>query len=285
MSNPSRLGSPNFHAATCSPSVPGTSFLTFNDQPNALGRATRPEQGCDRPGEEAAGQKLTDPTLFTEIGQVVGTLEYMSPEQAELNQLDIDTRSDIYSLGVLLYELLTGSTPLERKRLKSAAMLEVVRLIREEEPPRPSTRLSEAKETLPTVSAQQQTVTIKNNGPRLQGPLALVVPGLSAAAALVNATDTTSDGDSFLDILSAAFNLDLGKTLSATLTFAAPNASFSHGPLPCPDGDLIPICGDQLLLEAPARVVRSVSVCGAQDGGHRRVDPRVPAPGRPAHWR
>jgi serine/threonine protein kinase/Flp pilus assembly protein TadD len=106
---------------------------------------------------KATGQKLTERTMFTEIGQVVGTLEYMSPEQAELNQLDIDTRSDIYSLGVLLYELLTGSTPLERKRLKSAAMLEVLRLIREEEPPRPSTRLSEAKETLPSISAQRQT--------------------------------------------------------------------------------------------------------------------------------
>src|SRR5439155_11859087 len=78
---------------------------------------------------KATGQKLTDRTMFTEIGQVVGTLEYMSPEQAELNQLDIDTRSDIYSLGVILYELLTGSTPLETKRLKSAAMLEVLRLI------------------------------------------------------------------------------------------------------------------------------------------------------------
>jgi serine/threonine protein kinase/tetratricopeptide (TPR) repeat protein len=106
---------------------------------------------------KATGQKLTERTMFTEIGQVVGTLEYMSPEQAELNQLDIDTRSDIYSLGVLLYELLTGSTPLDRRRLKSAAMLEVLRLIREEEPPRPSTRLSESKETLPSISAQRQT--------------------------------------------------------------------------------------------------------------------------------
>src|SRR6516165_10312351 len=91
---------------------------------------------------KATGPKLTERTMYTEFGQVVGTLEYMSPEQAELNQLDIDTRSDIYSLGVLLYELLTGTTPLDKKRLKEAAMVEVLRLIREEEPPRPSTRLS-----------------------------------------------------------------------------------------------------------------------------------------------
>jgi serine/threonine protein kinase/tetratricopeptide (TPR) repeat protein len=103
---------------------------------------------------KATGQKLTERTMFTEIGQVVGTLEYMSPEQAELNQLDIDTRSDIYSLGVLLYELLTGSTPLERKRVKKAAMLEVLRLIREEEPPRPSTRLSTTEE-MPSVAASR----------------------------------------------------------------------------------------------------------------------------------
>ena len=92
---------------------------------------------------KATGPRLTDQTLFTEFGAVVGTLEYMSPEQAELNQLDIDTRSDIYSLGVLLYELLTGTTPLDRKRLKQAAILEMLRMIREEEPPRPSTRLSD----------------------------------------------------------------------------------------------------------------------------------------------
>src|SRR5262249_4930823 len=110
---------------------------------------------------KAAGQQLTDLTLVTGYGMVVGTLEYMSPEQAELNQLDIDTRSDIYSLGVLLYELLTGTTPLDRKRLKAAAVLEVLRIIREQEPPRPSTRLSQSQESLPSISAQRQTEPAK----------------------------------------------------------------------------------------------------------------------------
>jgi serine/threonine protein kinase/tetratricopeptide (TPR) repeat protein len=103
---------------------------------------------------KATGPKLTDRTLFTEFGAIVGTVEYMSPEEAGLDQLDIDTRSDIYSLGVLLYELLTGTTPLERKRIKEAALLELLRLVREEEPPRPSTRLSRLEQA-PTVSANR----------------------------------------------------------------------------------------------------------------------------------
>jgi serine/threonine protein kinase/tetratricopeptide (TPR) repeat protein len=106
---------------------------------------------------KATGQRLTDKTLFTEFGAVVGTLEYMSPEQAELNNQDIDTRSDIYSLGVLLYELLTGTTPLDRARLRQAAFTELLRMIREEEPPKPSTRLSESGEALPSISAQRKT--------------------------------------------------------------------------------------------------------------------------------
>src|SRR5271156_6634859 len=101
---------------------------------------------------KATGPRLTDQTLYTEFGTVVGTLEYMSPEQAELNQLDVDTRSDIYSLGVLLYELLTGSTPLEHKRIKESVFLEVLRVIREEESPRPSLRLSTTDE-LPSIAA------------------------------------------------------------------------------------------------------------------------------------
>jgi len=91
---------------------------------------------------KATGSRLTDRTLFTAIGSVVGTFEYMSPEQAELNQLDVDTRTDIYSLGVLLYELLTGTTPLDRRRLGEFALLELLRAIREDEPPKPSTRVS-----------------------------------------------------------------------------------------------------------------------------------------------
>lgn len=95
---------------------------------------------------KAAGQQLTEKTLVTGFGNIVGTLEYMSPEQAEINQLDIDTRSDIYSLGVLLYELLTGTTPLERKRAMESGMLEALRIIREEEVPTLSNRLAATKE-------------------------------------------------------------------------------------------------------------------------------------------
>jgi serine/threonine protein kinase len=90
---------------------------------------------------KALGQPLIDKTLHTGFGQVVGTPLYMSPEQAQGSGLDVDTRSDIYSLGVVLYELLTGTTPLARERLNAAGYDEICRLIREEEPPRPSTRL------------------------------------------------------------------------------------------------------------------------------------------------
>ena len=105
---------------------------------------------------KALGQQLTNRTLITNFGGIIGTLEYMSPEQAEFNALDIDTRADIYSLGVLLYELLTGTTPLTRERLSQAAVTEVLRLIREEDPPKPSTRISDSKDSLASISAQRK---------------------------------------------------------------------------------------------------------------------------------
>jgi eukaryotic-like serine/threonine-protein kinase len=105
---------------------------------------------------KAINQPLTELTLHTAHGAVLGTPLYMSPEQAQLNNLDVDTRSDLYSLGVLLYELLTGTTPLERQRFKEAAWEEVRRIIREEEPPRPSTRLS-SSDALPSLAAGRHT--------------------------------------------------------------------------------------------------------------------------------
>src|SRR5207249_4285907 len=104
---------------------------------------------------KATEQRLTERTLFTQYGTMVGTLEYMSPEQAEMSALGVDTRSDIYSLGVLLYELLTGNTPLTHKRMKEGAYAEILRMIKEDEPPKPSTRLSDSGEALAAISAQR----------------------------------------------------------------------------------------------------------------------------------
>ncbi len=123
---------------------------------------------------KATTQRLTERTLFTAYGQMVGTPAYMSPEQAEMSGLDIDTRSDIYSLGVLLYELLTGTTPFDSKRLRDAGYVEMQRIIREEEPPRPSTRVSTLGAALTVVSSHRSTDPSKLRQ-LLRGDLDLIV--------------------------------------------------------------------------------------------------------------
>jgi serine/threonine protein kinase/Tfp pilus assembly protein PilF len=122
---------------------------------------------------KATSSKLTDKTLFTEHLQIIGTLQYMSPEQAA-GSLDIDTRTDVYSLGVLLYELLTGSTPFDSKTLNQAMYAEVQRLIREVDPPRPSTRVSDSRDTLANIAAHRR-VEPRRLGTLIRGELDWIV--------------------------------------------------------------------------------------------------------------
>ena len=105
---------------------------------------------------KAIGQQLTDHTVYTAYTQMIGTPLYMSPEQAEINAVDVDIRSDVYSLGVLLYELLTGVTPFDRERFSTAGFDEIRRIIKEEDPPKPSTRLTTCGELLETVSDKRK---------------------------------------------------------------------------------------------------------------------------------
>ncbi len=123
---------------------------------------------------KALGQKLTEKTLFTGLAQMIGTPAYMSPEQAELSGLDVDTRSDVYSLGVLLYELLTGTTPFEKETLAKAALDEIRRMIRETEPPKPSTRLHTLGEKA-TESAQHRHTEARALSRLVRGDLDWIV--------------------------------------------------------------------------------------------------------------
>jgi serine/threonine protein kinase/tetratricopeptide (TPR) repeat protein len=119
---------------------------------------------------KATSQRLTEHTVYTELGQLIGTPEYMSPEQAEMTNLDIDTRTDVYSLGVLLYELLVGSQPFDSKKLREAGLMNIHKKLREEEPPKPSTRVSRLGEDS-TTSASNRRVEIRILERQLRGDL------------------------------------------------------------------------------------------------------------------
>ena len=123
---------------------------------------------------KAISQQLTEKTMFTAYGQMIGTPQYMSPEQAEMSGLDIDTRTDIYSLGVLLFELLTGTTPLSARQLRETAYVELQRLIRDSEPPKPSTRVSTMGDDSAAI-AKQRGIDPRKLGLLLRGDLDWIV--------------------------------------------------------------------------------------------------------------
>ncbi|MHC4091768.1 MAG: serine/threonine protein kinase, partial [Planctomycetota bacterium] len=119
---------------------------------------------------KATDHRLTEHTVYTEHGVMIGTPEYMSPEQAEMSPLAVDTRTDVYSLGVLLYELLVGALPFEPTELRQAGYAEIQRIIREVEPPKPSTRFSSLGDALHSISDQRRLDT-KAMRRQLQGDL------------------------------------------------------------------------------------------------------------------